>query len=216
MKNISKYCLSFLLPKVKCTARLWRNRARKKATAVHQWLADYSLVCRWSGIDEALCSRCVAAGVGWHTNAVWQRPSDEEKHPSGNSAKQFLLVPHQVVFGSQEAHGFGSRSWVKMSSPPCGSANYWPQLISSRTIRHIYVAWASTADASADPAPKTHPASANATRTPCSSLTLEQCVYRIKWKRKCFTVFLENEGFRFGWVNIHLSLNKSQESAWTS
>lgn len=128
------------ISKVKRTARLWRNRPRKKATVVPQWLADYSLVCRWSGIDEALCSRCVAAGVDWHTNAGWQRPSDVGRLPPGNSAQ---TIP--PCFSSGRL-GFAGRAGNTVSVHAAGwrcprltvgqrtaDAPSTPQLISCRT-----------------------------------------------------------------------------------
>lgn len=161
----------------------------------------------WWGALQQVCSCRSRLAHKRRLTATERRGETPSGKFSPNNSSLFL-VRSSWVRGKSRKHGFGSRSWVKMSSPHCGSANCWHPFYTTadllQDIHHIYVDWASTAKEQHQTLqltlrPKSLPASATAARTACSSFSLEQCVCRTKWRKKImFCCIFEKERFRFG------------------
>lgn len=90
----------------------------------------------WWGALQQVCSCRSRLAHKRRLTATERRGETPSGKFSPNNSSLFLVRSSWIRRKSQK-HGFGSRSWVKMSSPHCGSANCWrpstPQLISCRT-----------------------------------------------------------------------------------
>lgn len=90
----------------------------------------------WWGALQQVCSCRSRLAHKRRLTASERRGETPSGKFSPNNFSLFLVRPSWVRRRSRK-QGFGSRSWVKTSSPHCGSANCWrpsaPQLISCRT-----------------------------------------------------------------------------------
>lgn len=101
----------------------------------------------WWGALQQVCSCRSRLAHKRRLTATERRGETPSGKLSPNNSSLFLVRSSRVR-GKSRKHGFGSRSWVKMSSPHCGSANCWRPFYTTadllQDIHHIYVDGAST------------------------------------------------------------------------